>query len=258
MDRILIDLTGDDEQAPVQAPVPPPVPPPPVQAPVPPPDVQAPVPPPPVPPPVPPPLLRGMLPGEVDRWPAVMRDLEAQHAEAIAHREVRAVARHVLEGGPGAEEAADAVARAVVARMLAGVNVGMNGRNDGGNDEDDDDEEGEGEEEYEDLEGRLDRMDGELRTARAEIERLTDRDELHRHEVEVLRNHVRRANAEHTNTRAAEISRRDAAFFDGVRRRFVESWREDLELMMKMQPHQLLFFGHLLNLPVISSTDKLE
>ena len=214
MDRIVIDLTGDDEQVPA----PPPAPPPPA---------------PPVPPPPAPPRV-------------------VHPVEAFAHHEARDVALRVLAGGPGADAVADAVARAVVDRMIA--DRGMND----GNDDDDDDDEVEDEEGYEDLDVRLDRMEGELRTARAEIERLTDRDELHRHEVEVLRNHVRRANADRVNTRAAEISRRDAAFFDGVRRRFVESWREDLDLMMKMQPHQLLFFGHLLNLPVISSTDKLE
>jgi hypothetical protein len=152
---------------------------------------------------------------------------------------------HVVINEDRANEAAHAVVQAVLARMMEG--------------DDDEGEEGdqgeEGEDEYEDHDVRLDRMDSELRAARAEIERLTDRDELQRHEVEVLRNHVRRANAERASTRAAEISRHDAMFFDGVRRRFVESWREDLELMMKMQPHQLLFFGHLLNLPVISATD---
>jgi hypothetical protein len=152
---------------------------------------------------------------------------------------------HVVINEDRANEAAHAVVQAVLARMMEG--------------DDDEGEEGdqgeEGEDEDEDLDVRLDRMDSELRAARAESERLTDRDELQRHEVEVLRNHVRRANAERASTRAAEISRRDTMFFDGVRRRFVESWRQDLELMMKMQPHQLLFFGHLLNLPVISATD---
>ena len=101
-------------------------------------------------------------------------------------------------------------------------------------------------------------MDAELRAARAEIDRLTDRDELQRHEVEVLRNHVRKSNADRLSGSSAETSRRDAVFFDGVRRRFVDSWDEDIRLVMTMQPHTLLFFGHLLNLPVIAATDKLE
>jgi hypothetical protein len=113
-------------------------------------------------------------------------------------------------------------------------------------------------EDFEDPDDRLERLDRELRTVRAEVERLADRDEMHRHEVEMLRVQVRRANAERATARTAETARRDNAFFDAMRRRFVDSWRDNIDLILKFSPHQLLFLGHLLQLPVITASNKLE
>lgn len=163
-------------------------------------------------------------------------------AESVADLLTRATAQAI------AERAAEAVARAVAA---VAEEDGEDGEEGGGEEEEDD-------EDFEDLDDRLERVDHELRALRVAVDRLTDREETQRHEVEMLRLQVRRANAERIAARAGERSRRDAAFFDGVRRRFVESWPAALSAMQDMPPQQLLFLGHLLDLPVVAGTGKLE
>jgi len=170
--------------------------------------------------------------------------------------DIQAVAR--AAAGAAADTAADTIAGAVARAAAAAIQRAADEAMADGAFRVDGDEDDEDDEDFQDLEARFERMEAELRALRGEQERLADRDELQRHELEMLRVHVRRSNAERASARAAETSRRDNAFFDAMRRRFVDSWREDLELILKFSPHQLLFLGHLLQLPAIVATNRLE
>ena len=43
----------------------------------------------------------------------------------------------------------------------------------------------------------------------------------------------------------------DTAFFDGMRRKFMQKWELDPDFFLKCEPYQLLFLANLLDLPAI-------
>lgn len=93
---------------------------------------------------------------------------------------------------------------------------------------------------------------------RSILERLIDRDAQRTHEVEALRLTVRRAITPLSAASRAADLRRNNAFFDAVRRRFLDDFQRQIDLLDQHPPHALLFLGHLLDLPVIHSSGRLE
>jgi hypothetical protein len=93
---------------------------------------------------------------------------------------------------------------------------------------------------------------------RSILERLIDRDAQRTHEIEALRLTIRRAMTPLSAANRAADMRRNNAFFDAIRRRFVDDFQRQIDLLDHHPPHALLFLGHLLDLPVIHSTGRLE
>lgn len=82
---------------------------------------------------------------------------------------------------------------------------------------------------------------------------MVDKIAKHETDIDVLRNQLRRVrfaagNRQHFNESRA---RRDASFFDAVRRRFGSILENDHDFILKLDPHHLIFFSNLLDLPVV-------
>lgn len=85
--------------------------------------------------------------------------------------------------------------------------------------------------------------------SRANREKNEQIEEL-KNQVDILRNTVRRLRFQMDGGSRAHSGIRDSSFYASFRRHFCENYLDSMRMIGEYEPHQLVFLGHILNLPV--------